>query len=149
LCQDKPLCERVGDFVTINNVNLADGLKSVDTGSITLPDLHHLKRKYVLKKEVPYNGEKKGMTYLSEAPFAYHSDKFKVVDGQRLSVARLICHSNLDFASSPNDLVPLILTAHSIEVGNEFDSAQEYVIAKVICEAISTSFGLFRSQVAL
>ena len=66
-----------------------------------------------------------------------------------MAVARLICHTNLKPAGTSNDIVPLILAAECIEIGDKFDSTEKDVVSEIICLSVTSSFGLIRPQVDL
>jgi hypothetical protein len=55
----------------------------------------------------------------------------------------------LDFPSTADKIIPLVMIAHPIEVWYEFEAAQENIIAEVIRKPISTTLGLFRTNVTL
>jgi len=80
-------------------------------------------------------------TYLSEASFPDHGNELKLIDCQWLAVGRLIWNADLNFTRPADDVVPLILASHCIEIGYEFNAAHENVVSKIISETISATLG--------
>jgi hypothetical protein len=50
-----------------------------------------------------------------------------------LAIAGLVSNADLDLPRTANEVVPLILTSHGIEVWYKFDASKENIVAQVIC----------------
>ena len=103
------------------------------------------------------------LAHLAEAAFANDSDELKVINCQRLSLpyslveelieeqrtnrAGLVCHTNLNLSFTTCDIVPLVLTysVNVVKVRRKFYSSHENIVAHIICQTITTDFGLFGS----
>lgn len=63
----------------------------------------------------------------------------------------LIRNSDLDLARTraPRQVVPLVLIAHSIEIGDKLDAAEESIVSKVVGDSVALTFWFFCPQIAL
>ena len=86
---------------------------------------------------------------LPETAFANNRHEIKLIDCQWLAIVRLIQNSNLNFSSPTHEIVPLIMVSHPIKVGDEFKTAKENIVAKIISQPISSAFWFFGTYIAL
>lgn len=127
LGKHQALRERMRDFVARNNVRLPDRLEGVNTRRVALAHLEDL----------------------TEAALTDDRHQLEVVDGERLAVVRLVEDADLDLPGAADKVVPLVLVAHSIEVGHELESPEEDVITEVVREAVAAALRFLRANVAL
>lgn len=63
--------------------------------------------------------------------------------------ARLECNPDLNSARTSDEVEPLVLDGHIVEIGGESDTAHEQIVTHVVCDSVPASFRFFCSQVAL
>jgi hypothetical protein len=54
----------------------------------------------------------------------------------------LVSYAQLNFPTASSQVVPLVLRAHAIKVGSDFQGAHENIISHVIGQAIAIAFWL-------
>lgn len=62
-------------------------------------------------------------------------------------MVRLVGDPNLNLARTSEKVIPLILVAHFVKIGDKFSTTKKDIVAQVVCGSVCTALGFISAQV--